>query len=45
MFGSGLWLRILACWLQEMMAKAQRIGPEVIAVLDSFLQTSNMAVD
>ena len=45
MFGSETWVRVLASWLQEMMSKAQRIGPEVIAVLDSFLQTSNMAVD
>lgn len=31
--------------LQEMMSKAQRLGPEIIAVLDSFMHTSSMAVD
>ncbi len=35
----------LACWLQEMMSKAQRLGPEIIAVLDSFLHTRSMALD
>ena len=37
-------LRFDAC-MQEMMSKAQRLGPEIIAVLDSFLHTSSMAVD
>ncbi|DBA92888.1 hypothetical protein WJX77_008146 [Trebouxia sp. C0004] len=31
--------------MQEMMSKAQRLGPEIIAVLDSFLHTGSMAVD
>jgi len=35
----------LDCWLQEMMSKAQRLGPEIIAVLDGFLHTHSMAVD
>ena len=30
--------------LQEMTSTAQRLGPEIIAVLDSFLQSSNMVV-
>ena len=34
-----------AVLIQEMMNKAQRLGPEVIAVLDNFLQTSSMNVD
>lgn len=29
---------------QEMTSMAQRLGPEIIAVLDSFLQSSNMVV-
>ena len=35
----------LACWLQEMMSTAQRLGPEIIAVLDSFLHTRSMALE
>jgi len=31
--------------MQEMMSKAQRLGPEIIAVLDSFLHSRSMAVD
>lgn len=37
--------QLVALDVQEMTFKAQRLGPEIIAVSDSFLQSSNMAVD
>ena len=42
---SALGCQTVAVHVQEMYFKAQRLAPEIIAVLDSFLQSRNMAVD